>query len=46
MAGGLCVFYLKKHELLHMYSSLDIANHTGGIKSKSKHAADYIQQEI
>ena len=30
-AGKPSVSYLKKHELLCLYSSLDVANHTGGV---------------
>ena len=30
-ASGAFGSYLEKHELLCLYSSLDVANHTGGV---------------
>ena len=37
--------YLEKHELLYLYSSLEVGNHSRAVKFIEK-AVDYIQQNI
>ena len=43
---GAFTFYLEKHELLCLYSSLDIASHTGGVYIQSASSKLYSAEDF